>query len=358
MKKLRIGQIAPLYFSIPPHKYGGTEKIIDFLCDRLTKRGHEVFLFADAESTVNCNLIPILEKGLWERETQESIPYYAYEMSVVAKKIKELKLDILHDHLGPVSLSLYGQSDAPLVHTLHVPFGNNDRVWAYKKLNSNLVSISLNQRNFAPDLNYVANIYNGIDVENYPYNLDPENYFLWTGELSPRKGILEVIEIAEMAKIKLILAGRIPPPRQKGDFEFFEKNIKHRLNKGNVIYTGEKSAQELKEFYKNAFAFLFPLQWEEPFGLTMVEAMACGTPVIAYDRGSVSEVVKDGVTGYVVDPLDKDGKTNLQGFAEALKNIGNIKRKECRKWVEDNFSVDRMVSDYEKCYYKILNLNN
>lgn len=358
MRKLRIGQISPLNLPIPCKKYGGSEVIIDFLCKELTKKGHEVFLFASGDSKENCKVYPVIERALWVKRVTETTPYYAYEMAYIGRKAKELKLDVLHDHLGPWALTLYGQTAIPIIHTLHVPFKNKDRVWAYNKLNSKLVSISLAQRKPAKSLNYVANIYNGIDVENYPFGNRPQNYFLWVGELSPRKGIYEVIKMAKMLKLKLIIIGRIPPIEQKNDYIFFEKYIKKELNKNGVTYLGEKSKAQLIKYYKNARAFLFPLQWEEPFGLTMAEAMVCGTPVVAFDRGSVSEVVKNNETGFVVKPFDKEIKTNFSGFIDAIKEVDKINRSVCRKWVLDNFSSKKMSEEYEDLYYKVINKKN
>lgn len=356
LRKLRIGQISPLNLPIPPKKYGGSEVIIDFLCKELTKKGHEVFLFASGDSKENCKIYPVIDKALWVKRTEETAPYYAYEMAYIGRKARELKLDILHDHLGPWALTLYGQTEIPIIHTLHVPFKNQDRVWAYNKLSSKLVSISLAQRKPAKNLNYVANIYNGIDVENYPFNNKPQDYYLWTGELSPRKGIYEVIKIAKMLKLELILAGRIPPVQQKNDYIFFQKFIKKELNRNGITYLGEKSKEQLKKYYKNAKAFLFPLQWEEPFGLTMAEAMACGTPVIAFNRGSVSEVVKNNETGFVVKPFNYKGETNIAGFIAAISQVERINRSACRQRVIDNFSSSKMAEEYEKLYYKIINL--
>lgn len=353
MRKLRIGQISPLNLPVPPKKYGGAEKIIYWLCEGLKERGHEVTLFGTKDSKVSCNLCPIIEKSLWSSKIKESTPYYAYEMAIIARKAKELKFDILHDHLGPWTLSLYGQTDVPILHTLHTPFKSKDRIWAYQKLNSKLISISNAQRKPAPELNYLATIYNGIDVENYPFNKKPKDYFVWVGELSPRKGIFEVIKIAEMTKIKLVLAGRIPPARQSRDYAFFNKYIAHKLNKGNIAYVGEKTPDGLKKIYRDAIAFLYPLQWEEPFGLTMAESMACGTPIIAFKRGSVPEVIKDKKTGFIIKPFKK-GKTNYEDFIKAIAHVEKISREECRKWVEDNFTVKRMVEEYEKLYYKVV----
>lgn len=368
MKKLRIGQISPLNLPIPPKKYGGTERIIHLLSQELTKRGHEVFLFASGNSKIDYHLLPVTKKGLWEIKPKDYSPYYAFQMAFVAKKCRELKLDILHDHLGPWALTLYGQTEVPIIHTLHVPFKNKDRIWAYKKLKAKLVSISFAQRKPAKDLKYVANIYNGIDVNSFPFNLKPKNYFCWVGELSPRKGIYEVIQIAKTTKINLVLAGRIPPPRQKKDYFFFKKHIEKKLNQGNIKYVGEVNENKLKNIYKNAIAFLYPLQWEEPFGLTIIESMACGTPVVAFKRGSIGEVIKNKKTGFVIPPFTeasaevekkessstKAKRVNYEEFIEAIKKVNKISREDCRKWVEERFDKERMVSDYEKLYYRIL----
>lgn len=358
MRKLRIGQISPINLPVPPKKYGGTEKIIYSLCEGLKKRGHNVFLFGSKDSKVSCNLEPVIKKSLWLMKAKDASPYYAYYMTYLAKRAKELNLDILHDHLGPWALTLYSQLNIPIIHTLHVPFRGKGRIWAYKKLNAKLVSISLTQRKPAPDLNYAANIYNGIDIKDYIFNAKPKDYYLWIGELSPRKGILEVIEIAKMAKIKLVLAGRIPPPQQAKDYKFFKKHIEKQLNKRNITYLGEETEKELIKLYKNASAFLFPLQWEEPFGLIMIEAMACGTPVIAFRRGAVPEIIKHKETGFVIKPWTKNKEVNYKDFIAAIKNIDGISREKCRKSVEENFTQEKMVSEYEKLYYEILENQN
>ncbi len=353
MKKLRIGQISPINLPIPPKKYGGTEKIIYWLCQKLHERGHKVFLFGTGNSKVNCKIIPIVKKGLWEVKQKNSNHYYNVEMAIVTQKARELKLDILHDHLGPASLPLTGL-DIPIIHTLHVPFKGKHRIWAYNKLNSKLVSISNNQRKPAPKLNYMATIYNGIDIDSFTFNPKPKNHFIWVGELSPRKGILEVIQIAKKAKIKLLIIGKIPPARQRDDYRFFKKYVEKELNKGNIRYLGEFTRKTIVKYYQNAKAFIYPLQWEEPFGLTMTESMACGTPVIAFKRGSVPEVVKNGKTGFVIKPTDKNGKPNYRDFILAIKKIDQIDRKDCRKWVEENFSIKKMIDNYEKLYYKLV----
>lgn len=356
MKKLKIGQISPLNLPIPPKKYGGTERVIFFLCEQLKKMGHEVFLFASKDCKVSCRLIPVTNKALWlSKKIKEYTPYYAFLIAQIVKKTKELKLDILHDHLGPFSLALYGQIKIPIFHTLHVPLDEEkkDRALIYKKLKAKLVSISFAQRKKFPNLNYVANIYNGIDISQFPFNRKPKDYFIWVGELSQRKGILEVIKIAKLGKLKLILAGRIPPPNQRKDHQFFKKYIEKQLNRGKIIYLGELTTKKLSFYLRQARAFLYPLQWEEPFGLVMVEAMASGTPVIAFKRGSVPEVVKNNFSGFVVSPFKKQ-EQNFEGFLEAIENIPKIKRENCRQWVEKNFTKEKMAKEYEKLFLRFL----
>ncbi|MFH1401977.1 MAG: glycosyltransferase family 4 protein [Parcubacteria group bacterium] len=368
MKKLRIGQIAPLNVPIPPKKYGGTERIIDALCQGLSQRDHKIFLFAAADAKTGGQIIPIVPKSLWSNKTKEVAPYYAYEMNIILRQSSRLKLDILHDHLGPLSLALYGGINIPIVHTLHVPL-NKDRAWAYKKLNSKLISISDNQRKDAPQLNYIATIYNGTDKNLFRFNPHPKNYLLYLGELAERKGVREAILIAKKVKLKLIIVGRVPlQTSQIKDYLFFQKYIKPELNRGQIKYAGEVISERTPEFYGNAKIALFPICWEEPFGLIMTESMSCGTPVIAFARGSVPEIIKDGETGFIVNSSNDDirgnwiiKKTGLAGMIEAINKIYNLSaddylemRKNCRKHVEKNFTLGKMMNEYEKLYYKIL----
>jgi len=368
MRKLRIGQIAPLNVSIPPKKYGGTERIIDALCRGLSGRGHKIFLFAAADAKTEGKIIPITPKSLWTNKIKESMPYYAYEMNVILRKSPGLKLDILHDHLGPFSLALYGGLDIPILHTLHVPI-NNDRAWAYRKLNSKLISISNNQRKDAPQLNYVATIYNGTDTNLFRFNPNPKDYLLFLGELVERKGVREAILAAKKLKLKLVIAGRVPiQMSQMKDYSFFQKYVKPELNRGRIEYAGEVASEKTSKFYGDAKATLFPIRWEEPFGLVMTESMSCGTPIIAFAKGSVPEITKDGETGFIVNssPSDIRGnwiikKTGIEGLCEAVDRIYAMPEKEyrqmrenCRKHVEKNFTIEKMVDNYEKVYSRII----
>jgi glycosyltransferase involved in cell wall biosynthesis len=360
MKKLRIGQIGPLNVPIPPEKYGGTERIVDALCRGLSRQGHEVFLFAAGDAKTGGKLIPIVQKSLWNNEIQETTPYYSYEMAIVAKEAARLKLDVIHDHVGPFSLSLYGCPNIPpILHTLHVPL-NKNRAWAYEKLNSKLISISNNQRKDAPELNYVATIYNGVNSTFFKFNRETKNYFLFLGELVERKGVREAIMVAKILGIKLLIAGRVPlqTPSQIKDYLFFKKYVKPELGHNNIEYVGEVGQEKTVELYGQAKATLFPICWEEPFGLVMTESMACGTPVIAFRRGSVPEVIKDGVTGFICKPGDLDDMAKMVNKINDMPTVEYLKMREnCRKHVEENFTIEKMVDGYGATYKKILGIN-
>ena len=338
-RKLRIGQISPLNIAIPPPKYGGTERVIYNLCEGLTKRGHEVVLFGTGSDKTSAKLHPIFPKGLWSLpQESERTPYYTYAMSEIARAARK----------GPLALSLYGMTDRiPIVHTLHVPT-NSDRAVIYKLLGARLVSISNNQRKPYPKLNYIATVYNGLDTNIYAFHARSKEYLLFVGELTTvnrNKGIFEAIAVAEKTGKHLIVAGKVPSPGQKEDYAAFRERVAPALKKKCVTYVGEASEKQLVPLYQNAKAVLFPIQWEEPFGLVMTEAMATGTPVIAFRRGSVPEVIVDGKTGYIV--------SNVSEMARAVLHIDYIDRRAVRKHVEDNFSKERMVDEYEKVFFKI-----
>ncbi len=348
MRKLKIAQVAPLWFSIPPKKYGGIEWVVYLLCEGLKKRGHKVTLFASGDSKVSCKLIKTFPRCL----TKEKIPWtnHAYNLMNLTEAFRRAKeFDILHTHID-----LWETFFAPLVktvslHTIHNPlYTSKDpkkdfRLFILKHFkDQNFVAISKSQKRLSMvRLNFVAVIYNGIKIEDFKFNPKPKDHFVWCARVDKYKGIENAIEIAKRAKVKLILAGRVDPAQK----EYFEKRIKPHLGK-KIKFIGEYSHKEKSNFFGQAKALLYPIEWHEPFGLNMVESMACGTPVIAFKMGSVPEVVKNGKTGFVV--------SNIKEAVEAIKNIDQIKREDCRKWVEERFSAERMVSDYEKLYFKLL----
>ena len=344
MKKLRIAQIAPLWFSIPPKKYGGIERIISFLTEELVRRGHKVTLFAAGNSKTKAKLVSLTKKGA----ISEGVSWHDYYFNLLNHSIafeRASQFDIIHCHWGIMGGFFQKFTKTPVLHTLHnIPSQIDPRwkVFKYYKDDLNLVFISKSERKNAPiRFKHSWVVYNGIDTSKFKFNPKPKNHFIWIARVCPAKGIKEAIEIAKRAKVKLLLAGQIQPHHR----EYFEKEIKPELN-SQIRYLGELSQEELSDFYGQAKGCLYPISWEEPFGLIMAESMACGTPVIAFNRGSVPEVIKDGKTGFIVK--------NIPEAIRAIKKIDQIDRRECRKWVEKNFTVEKMVDEYEKVYYEIL----
>jgi len=343
-KKLKIAQIAPLWFPIPPKKYGGTERIISAITEELVKRGHKVTLFAADESKTKAKLVPISRKGIISMGV--SWGDYWWNLFCHSRAFeKAAEFDIIHCHWVINGIFFQKIVKTPVVHTLHnipVPTDPRWRIFEYYKNDFNPVFISKSEKKNAPvKFKNSWVVYNGIDISSFKFNPKPKDHFIWIARICPAKGVKEAIEIAEKAKVKLLLAGQLQPHWK----EYFDKEIKPRLN-SQIKYLGEISQNEFSNFYGQAKGCLYPINWEEPFGLIMAESMACGTPVIVFDRGSAREVVKDGKTGFVVK--------NINEAVKAIKKIDQIDRRECRKRVEKKFTIKKMVDEYEKVYYEIL----
>jgi glycosyltransferase involved in cell wall biosynthesis len=367
MKKLRIAQVAPLWFSIPPKKYGGVERIVSYLTEELVKRGHDVTLFASADSKTSAKLIPGWPKCLFEeRLFGKPIKWgnCTFPLLNISQAFEMAEnFDIIHVHENSNCLSNFFTRlvNTPVIITVHDPFppySIKDKYALFKKYkDNNYISISNSHRLLAKKmgLNFVATIYNGININDFKFREKKGKYLVWLGRSAPNKGAKEAILAAKEAKEELILAGRIDinsPIARK----YFEKQIQPNLNQ-KIRYLGEISHSQKVKLLSNAKALLNTIQWEEPFGLVSIEAMACGTPVIIFDRGSAKEVVKDGKTGFVIKPFTKEKKVNIKGVVEAIKKVNQIDRRECRKWVEENFTIERMVDDYEMVFQRMVRNN-
>ena len=352
-KKLKIAQIAPCWYPIPPEKYGGIERIIFHLCQELSKRGHEVTLFASGNSKTKAKLVPVYPTNLVKLKIpwQENILNIE---SLIKAYEKNEEYDILHSHLDHLGLFLQNLIKIPIVHTFHNPMSLGEKTKISSKAlfykihgkNTLGVFISKNQKEncFAKfKKSWVA--YNGVDLDKFRFNPEPKNYFLWTGRLDPYKGIENAIKAAEISGINLVLIGKI----DEGKEEYFIKKIKPRLSE-KIRYLGELPQEKLIKYYQEAKAFLYPIEWEEPFGLVMAESMACGTPVIAFKRGSVPEIIQNGKTGFVVRTVFE--------MAKAIKKTDRISRYACRQRVEKLFTIQNMADNYEKIYYQVLNEKN
>ena len=354
MKKLRIAQIAPLWVKVPPEKYGGIERIVAMLCDGLVEKGHDVTLFAAGGSKTKAKLVSVFEKPLIEAGISWSNPIWNLRNLSKAYEIaQDGDFDIIHCHLDIWGLFFHNLTKIPTLHTMHNPLyrtnadANKDdrlRLFTEEAYRTNIVFISQSAKNQAmlqfPE-EKARVIYNGSDLSHLKFNSKGGDHFIWIARVNKHKGIENAIAAAEKTGVKLLLAGRIDPTQT----EYFEKTIKPHLN-DKIQYVGELTEEQLSDFYGNAKALLYPIEWEEPFGLVVTESMACGTPVIAYRRGSMPELIENGKTGFVVE-------SNLDELIEAMEKIDNIDRKIVRKSTEERFSKEIMVNNYEKAYYEL-----
>jgi len=341
---MRIAQIAPLWIPVPPYTYGGTELIVSWLCDELVRRGHEVTLFATEDSKTSAKLIPIWKNSLWRAKLTS--PHAVF--SLLYEKLISLQdqFDIIHDHCEFYTAAYSRFLKPPIVTTLHHPL-TEETIILYKKFpNINFVAVSKSQRKLGPGINIVKTIYHGLPIEKYEFNPEPKNYLLWLSKIMPEKGIAKAIDIAKLSGENLIISGNIPP--DQGDY--FDFRIKPLIDGKKIKFVGASDFSKKIELLKNAKAFIFPVKRPEPFGLVVIEAMACGTPVIAFKEGSMPELIEDGKTGFLVN--------NVEEACQALKKINRISREYCREYVKKNFNLKRMVNRYEKLYKKILTKNH
>jgi glycosyltransferase involved in cell wall biosynthesis len=279
---------------------------------------------------------------------KENIFYSISRLNDIISKSDQF--DLIHSHDGLLSLSLSNCFKCPLVATFHTAISKSlgwDKTGARENIfkKSNIISISYAQRKEMPNANYIGNVYNGtVDFSKYEFGPGGD-YLIWIGRFNPYKGAKEAIAAAKLAGQKIILAAPLKDP---ADIEYFNQYIKPEIDDKKVQYVGEIGIDEKNKLLGNAKAFLMPISWEEPFGLVMIESMACGTPVIAFDRGSVQEVINNNKTGFIVKPND------IKAMADSISKIDNLNRRDCRDWVKENFSIEQMVRGYEEIYQKLI----
>lgn len=343
---MRIAQLAPIWLPVPPPGYGGTERIVSYLTEALVSRGHDVTLFATGDSQTKAQLEAFFPKALGiDVEPQKSPLLALVHILECFKHAGEF--DIIHSHVQYLGMFFAELTKTPIVHTLHGSFTEEDvapdkRVVLRRFQNQRFISISNNQRLALPKLNYVATVYNGIPIEEFDFNQDGGDYLAWIGRITGKKGVVDAIKVAKYLNMKLKIAAFIDPLEQT----YFEREVKPLIDGKQIEFLGELSKEEKSEFLGRARCLLFPIKWREPFGMVMVESMATGTPVIAYNSGSVPEVVVDSVTGFVVNTAEE--------MAAKVGQIDKIDRLACRKHVESNFTIEEMVDGYEQAYLKIL----
>ena len=342
---MKIAQIAPVWERVPPRKYGGIEVVVHHLTEELVRRGHDVTLFATGDSVTKARLISYYDTSPDRIHLAQYNPMPDFIHIGKAFKNAE-QFDIIHNHAGWLGTVLGSLINKPVLDTLHGSFSENSMLFyeAYKDAVF-YNSISFGQRILGPELNYVGNIYNAIDTDSYHFSREKGDYFIHLNRICPDKGTDIAVNVALKAGVKLILAGKLDPGK---DTLYYKEKIAPKLDGRQIIYRGEVSEEEKRTLLRNAKGFIFPLQWPEPFGLVMAEAMACGTPVIAFPYGSVPEIVEDGKTGFVVNSFEQ--------MVEAVNNIERIDPFDCRKRAVEKFSISKMVDEYEKLYKKIIQL--
>lgn len=342
MGEMRIAQVAPLYESVPPKRYGGTERVVSWLTEELVRLGHEVTLFASGDSMTQARLIPCSSEAL--RLSPESIDYVAHHV-VELERVLEHKdeFDLIHFHTDYMHFPSSRRERYLHVTTLHGRLDIPDLVPLYQVYpEMPVISISHAQRDPLPHLNWQATVHHGMPMERYVEPSGRGDYLAFLGRTSPEKGLDRAIEIARAAGMPLKIAAKV----DKVDQEYFDTCIRPLLAAPDVEFLGEIGYGEKNQFLRNAAALLFPIAWPEPFGLVMIEAMAVGTPIIAYPFGSVSEVVVDGVSGYIV--------SDLEGAVEAVRQLDRLQRKNVRKHFEQRFTASRMTLDYLRVYERLI----
>jgi len=370
---MKIGFLLPTVFAsktlFPDRIFAPGPLAVDTV-NRLVKRGHEVWIFSTPDFQTDGILVPgdiepfekklAYDKLKHAKDEERRIRYdeiwkRSFEISLVAEAYKLAKkehFDVMHSYHDFLFTPHFIEEVAqiPTIYTLHDPLPPEEsfEYHQFEKFASHqYVSISNSQRRSTLPLNFVTTIYHGIWTENFPFEKAPLDYVLFMGRPVPEKGLDFAIQAAILSNNKLEIGTHFPGAEK--DTQYYKKNIEPYLGNSLISEPGIVESDAKLRLYSQAKALLFPIQWEEPFGMVMIEAMACGTPVIAFKRGSVAEVVKDGVTGFVVDP-----DRGVEGLVEAIKRIDQIDRTVCRKHVAENFSVEKMVDGYEKVYQKIL----
>lgn len=337
---MRIAILSPIHWRTPPRRYGPWEWVASLLTEELVRRGHEVTLFATGDSQTSACLRWVCPAPFFEPEGQQlERKLYEYLHSALPFEAAD-EFDVIHNHYNMYPLVFSSFVRTPVVTTVEgfSSPGVADLMRRYAQ--TAFVSISLADRRHAPDAHWVANVYHGIPVEDYPFGGTPKGYLCFVGRIHPEKGVREAIEVADAAGIPLKIAGLI------ADQRYFDTEIQPRLRPGKIDYLGELEDAEKKALLRDAVAFLHLNAYPEGFGLAPVEAMACGTPVIAMNRGSMPEVVAHGETGFVVSTADE--------AIRVIAQVNSISRRACRERVEQKFTVSRMADQYEDVYAQVM----
>ncbi|MGQ0640307.1 MAG: glycosyltransferase family 4 protein [Gemmatimonadaceae bacterium] len=344
---MRIAQVAPLYESVPPQQYGGTERVVSYLTEELVRQGHDVTLFASGDSVTTAKLVPVapaalrLAAGSNGGASDDFMAPHVVMLEQIATRAHEF--DVVHYHIGYLHFPLSRRLGVPHLTTIHGRLDMAELRSLFRVFGDvPVVSISNHQRLPIPTAHWVATIYHGIPRDLYPAGRGRGNYLAFLGRISPEKRLDRAIWIAERFGMELRVAAKV----DDADRDYFEARIRPLLRNSLVRFVGEIGEREKPEFLGEAYALLFPIEWPEPFGLVMIEALASGTPVVAFRRGSVPEIIRDGETGFVVDSVD--------GAVAALHRVASLDRAQCRRGFEARFLAQRMAAEYVEVYRRLV----
>ena len=352
---MRIAQVAPLYEPVPPEGYGGTELAVGEITEELVRRGHDVTLFASGDSRTSARLVASVPYALWSDEGRRRWPTAAEAQAeedrhVEASMARAREFDIVHNHAGIEGMAAAAASPMPVLTTHHLVYEPWQEPyferypWAHHALSASAA------RTF-PTRGQLPPIHHGIDVASYPFSARSEGYLFFLGRIVPEKGVEYAVEIARRAGRELVIAGVV----QEREAEYGERML--AMTDGRQIrYVGEAGPEQKRRLLGGADALLFPIVWDEPFGLVVIEAFACGTPVLAFAAGSAPELIEPGQTGYLAepgaDPLAPGG--GVDRLARAVELVGSLSRQRCREEAEQRFTVELMVDGYERAYEAVL----
>jgi len=342
---MRIAQVAPLYESVPPQLYGGTERVVSYLTEELVEEGHDVTLFASGDSRTRARLVPVCARSLrLDPEQRDQLAHHVLMLEEVAKRAAHF--DVIHFHIDYLHYPLSRRQRVPQLTTLHGRLDMPELGALYAEFRDMpVVSISDAQRAPLPHASWLGTVHHGLPLELLRFSPGPGSYLAFVGRTSPEKGLDRAIEIARRAGIELRVAAKV----DDADRDYFREVIEPLLDGPLVEFVGEIGEAEKEEFLGNALALLFPIDWPEPFGLVMIEAMACGTPVIAFPGGSVVEIVEPGRNGFIVP--------DAAAAVAAVGKVGDLDRSLCRELFEARFSAQRMARDYLELYERVLELD-
>ncbi len=337
---MKLAMLSPIAWRTPPRHYGPWEAVVSLITEGLVDRGLDVTLFATADSITRAKLHAVCPRGY--EEDPEIMPK-VWECLHISECFEHGdEFDLIHNHFDFLPLTYTAMTRTPVVTTIH-GFSSPRILPVYKKYNGRVHYVSISDADRSPELDYIATVHHGIDLSLFTFREKPEDYLLFFGRFHPEKGAREAIEAARRVGRRLIMAGIIQ------DREYFEREVAPHIDGERVLYVGSAGPEKRDKLLGGAYALLHLISFDEPFGLSVVEAQACGTPVIAINRGSMPEVIDHGRTGFLCRDLEE--------AVEALGRVGEIDRRACRRWVEERFSVDRMVDDYVRVYERILGVS-